>query len=166
MVARRLSLALALLVVPAVLAAPRAADAHPLHTTLTELSYDASARVLTATLRVFADDFSAAVVGARAGGPVVIPPDSAMLRYVTGRFSVTGRGSGRVVMRWCGVRKEGVVLFLCLRGAAPGSFAGLTMTNGLLTEVFPDQVNIVQASIDGRRRTLLFTPRDGAKPLT
>jgi hypothetical protein len=159
-------LALALLVVPAVLAAPRPADAHPLHTTMTELSYDPSARVLTATLRVFADDFSAAVMGARAGGPVVIPPDSAMLRYVTGRFSVTGRGTGRVVMRWCGVRKEGVVLFICLRGGAPGSLAGATMTNGLLTEVFSDQVNIVHASVDGRRRTLLFTPRDGSKPLT
>ena len=165
MVARRLSLALALLVAPAVLAAPRSADAHPLHTTMTELSYDPSARVLTATLRVFADDFSAAVVGVRAGGAVVIPPDSAMLRYVTGRFSVTGRGTGRVAMRWCGVRREGVVLFICLRGTAPGSLAGATMTNGLLTEVFPDQVNIVQTSVDGRRRTLLFTPRDGAKPL-
>lgn len=166
MVARRLSIVLALLVVPTILAAPRAADAHPLHTTMTELSYDPSARVLTATLRVFADDFSAAVMGRRASGAVVIASDSAMFRYVTARFSVTGRGTGRVVMRWCGVRKEGVVLFLCLRGTAPGPLTGATMTNGLLTEVFPDQVNIVQASLDGRRRTLLFTPRDRAKPLT
>jgi hypothetical protein len=166
MVGRRLPLALAMLVVPAMLAAPRSADAHPLHTTMTELSYDPSARELTATLRVFADDFSAAVMGRRASGAVVIPPDSAMLRYATARFSVTGRGTGRVVMRWCGVRREGVVLFLCLRGTAPRSLTGATMTNALLTEIFPDQVNIVQASVDGRRRTLLFTSRDGAKPLT
>jgi hypothetical protein len=166
MVARRLSVVLALLAVPAVLAAPRPADAHPIHTTMTELSYDPSARELTATVRVFADDFSAAVKGGRAGGAVVIPPDSAMLRYVTGRFSVTGRGGGRLVMRSCGMRRDGIVLFICLRGTAPGPLTGATMTNAILTEVFPDQVNIVQARVDGRRRTLLFTPRDGAKPLT
>jgi len=31
--------------------------------------------------------------------------------------------------------------------------------------MFADQVNVVQVSYDGRRRTLLFTPRDGAKAL-
>ena len=39
------------------------------------------------------------------------------------------------------------------------------MRHALLTEVFGDQVNVVQASYDGRRETLLFTPGDGAKPL-
>ena len=166
MVARRSMLACALTAMCALAAMPGLADAHPLHTTMTELSYDPSARVLTATLRVFADDFSAAVTGGRAGGPVVIPPDSAIVRYVSARFSVTGPGAGRVSMRWCGMRREGVVLFVCLRGAVSGSLAGASMRNALLTEVFTDQVNIVQATLDGRRRTLLFTSRDGMKPLS
>jgi hypothetical protein len=34
-----------------------------------------------------------------------------------------------------------------------------------LSEVFADQVNIVQASYGGARRTLLFTPRDVMKAL-
>ena len=162
MVARRLGCAL---LAASTLLAPRMADAHPLHTTMAELSLGPSGGVLNVTLRVFADDFSAAVVGRRAGGEIVIPPDSAILRYVSARFAVTSRGTGRVPLRGCGVRRDGNVLFLCLRGAVRGSLAGASMTNTLLTEIFPDQVNIVQASYDGRRRTLLFTPRDGAKPL-
>lgn len=154
-------LALAVLIVPA----SRPASAHPIHTTLAELSYDPSARLLNVSLRVFADDFAAAVQPRRARGLDAMPPDSAMLRYVTERFFVIVPGAGRMAMRWCGARREGDVLFLCLRATAQRSPAGARVSNTLLTEVFADQVNIVQASYDGRRRTVLFTPRDGVKSL-
>jgi hypothetical protein len=143
----------------------RAAFAHPLHTTLTQLSYDASTRVLDVSVRVFADDFSAAVMPGRRAGSLVIPPDSAMLRYVSGRFILQGAGGRPVPFRWCGMRHEGEALFLCLRATAQPSPAGARMRNALLSEVFADQVNIVQASYGGTRRTLLFTPRDGMKSL-
>lgn len=154
-------LALGVLLVPAA----RAAFAHPLHTTLTQLSYDASTRVLNVSVRVFADDFSAAVRPGGRTGSVVIPPDSAMLRYVSGRFALHAAGGGLIPLRWCGMRRDGEALFLCLRATAQPSPAGARMRNALLSEVFADQVNIVQASYGATRRTLLFTPRDGAKAL-
>lgn len=166
MVGRRAALTVATCAMALTLAAPRPAESHPLHTTMTELSHDPAARVLSATLRVFADDFSAAVMPAVARrAEVVVPPDSAILRYVSARFVVATRGASRVPMRWCGMRREGDVLFLCLRGTVQGPLAGASLRNTLLTEMFADQVNIVQASYGGRRRTLLFTARDGAKPL-
>ena len=167
MVARRRMLALALAAVSllAVAALPAPAEAHPLHTTMTDLSYDPATRALSVTIRVFADDFSAAVLpGVPRRAEIVVPPDTAILRYVTMRFGVTGPG-GRVPMRWCGLRREGKVLFVCLRGTVAGTFAGASLTNRLLTEMFADQVNVVQTSNGGRRSTLLFTPRDGAKAL-
>ena len=158
---RGAALALGVLLVPAV----RAGFAHPLHTTLTQLSYDASARVLNLSVRVFADDFSAAVMPrGRAGGDVV-PPDSAMLRYVNGRFALEAAGGRPIPLRWCGMRRDGEAIFLCLRATAQPSPAGGRMRNALLSEVFADQVNIVQASYGGVRRTLLFTSRDGMKAL-
>jgi hypothetical protein len=158
---RGAALAVGVLLVPAA----RAAFAHPLHTTLTQLSYDTSTRELRVSVRVFADDFSAAVMpGARAEG-VVIPPDSAMLRYVSGRFALLAAGGRPIPLRWCGMRRDGEVLFLCLRGTAQPSPSGARMRNALMNEVFADQVNIVQASYAGARRTLLFTPRDGIKAL-
>jgi hypothetical protein len=167
MVARRLMLAVVLAAVSllAVTASPARVEAHPLHTTMTDLSYDPATRALNVIIRVFADDFSAAVMpGVPRRAEIVVPADSAILRYVTMRFGVTGPGS-RVPMRWCGRRREGKVLFLCLHGTVPGTLAGASLRNGLLTEMFADQVNVVQISYDGRRRTLLFTPRDGAKAL-
>jgi len=155
------ALALGVLLVLAV----RAGFAHPLHTTLTQLSYDASTRVLNVSVRVFADDFSAAVMPGGGTGTLVIPPDSAMLRYVSGRFALQRSGGAPIPLRWCGMRRDGEALFLCLRATAQPSPAGARMRNALLSELFADQVNIVQASYGGARRTLLFTPRDGMKAL-
>ena len=147
-------------------AASRPAHAHPLHTSLAELSYDAGTRVLHVSLRVFADDFAAAVArgtGARAVG--ALPPDSAMYRYVAARFAVAAPGGSPVALRWCGVRRSGEVLLVCLRATAVGGLAGARVRSALLTEVFTDQVNLVRASYGGRRQMLLFTPRDGVKGL-
>ena len=147
-------------------AAPRPAHAHPLHTSLAELSYDPATRVLSVSLRVFADDFAAAVAR-RAGGRTVgaLPPDSAMFRYVAERFAVATRGAGPVALRWCGVRRSGEVLLLCLRAAAVPALAGARVRSALLNESFADQVNLVQANYGGRRQMLLFTPGTGVKPL-
>ena len=154
-------LALGVLLVTAV----RTGVAHPLHTTLTQLSYDASARVLNVSVRVFADDFSAAVMPGSRARTSAIPPDSAMLRYVSGRFALRRPDGAAIPLRWCGMRRDGEALFLCLRATAQPSPAGARMRNALLGEMFTDQVNIVQANYGGARRTLLFTPRGGTKVL-
>jgi hypothetical protein len=43
---------------------------------------------------------------------------------------------------------------------------GVRLTNAVLFDTFPDQINIVQASFDGRAHTVLFTHGDGPKALT
>ena len=146
--------------------ASRPAHAHPLHTTLAELSYDRATRVLNVSLRVFADDFTNAVTR-RAGVRTVgaLPPDSAMFRYVAERFAIAAPGAGPLALRWCGVRRSGDVLLLCLRATAVPTLAGARVRSALLNEAFADQVNLVQANYDGRRQMLLFTPRTGVKPL-
>ena len=159
--ARGSALTLGLLLVTAA----RVGVAHPLHTTLTQLSYDASTRVMNVSVRVFADDFSAAVMPGGRAGSLAIPPDSAMLRYVSGRFALQRPDGGPIPLRWCGMRRDGQALFLCLRATAQPSPAGARLRNALLSERFADQVNIVQVSYGGARRTLLFTPRDGTKAL-
>jgi hypothetical protein len=147
--------------------AARPAAAHPLHTSLAEVAYDAATRSVTVTLRVFADDFSADVVrrtGARPG-PGGVPPDDAMLRYVAARFTVVTARGDTLPFRWCGARRTDVQLFLCLRAPAPAPPGGGRVRSAILSETFADQVNIVQVSHGGRRQTLLFTRGDGAKTL-
>jgi hypothetical protein len=144
-----------------------AGAAHPLHTSLAQLAYEPSRRELTVSVRVFADDFGAAVARAArlrpaAGLPV---PEAAMYRYVTSRFALTDAAGRAVPLAWCGVRQAGEMLFLCLRAPAPRPPTGLRLRNALLVEAFDDQVNIVQTTFQASRRTTMFTAGDGAKPL-
>lgn len=143
----------------------RLAYAHPLHTTLAALSYDAPSRTITVSLRVFADDFSAAVTGAATHTGVVLPADSLMSRYVTQRFTILNASKRPVVFQWCGVKRAAEVLLLCLRANDARGLAGARVLSTLLRERFDDQVNMVQATYGGRRHMLLFTKRDDARLL-
>jgi len=143
------------------------ASPHPLHTTLAQIGYDMPRRELTVSLRVFTDDFSAAVARhARirlAAGET--PTAVAVYRYVASRFVLTDAEGHSVPLDACGVRRSSEMLFVCLRarGAAPPT--GMRLRNALMTEWFDDQVNIVQYVSGSARRTTLFTPGDGAKRL-
>ena len=154
----------------------RPVAAHPIHTTLAELSHDAGKGIVTVSLRLFADDFAAAVArttritpasASRAG---TLPPDSAMFRYISERFAILvpagSAGATVIALRWCGVRRSGDVLLVCLRAPHARPLGGVRIRNRLMSEVFDDQVNMVQASHGGRRQLLLFTNRDGAKLLS
>ena len=168
MVARRRMASNVLLGSMAFVILSHAALAHPLHTTLAELTSDPKTGTLGVSLRVFADDFSDAVVRTstgRGGAKAGLPADSAMFRYVRERFAVLSANGQSAPLAWCGVRRSQETLFLCLRTATPWSLAGAKVRSALLGEVFADQVNMVQANALGRRRMLLFTKRDGAKPL-
>ena len=146
--------------------APLASSAalHPLHTTMTEISFDPARRTVRATIRIFADDF-ATVVARRAGDVRGAAWDSAAVRYTTSAF-VLADGSGRVVsMHSCGIRRAADLYFVCLEGASVNTLDALTVRSLLLAELYSDQINIVQADVRGARKSLMFTRSDRAKPL-
>lgn len=136
---------------------------HPLHTTLAEIRHDAARRVVTVSLRVFADDFIGAVTRTPSRMDSPTPADSAMQRYVRERFGLTAPGAGLVALSWCGVKREAEVLLICLRGDNVRALGGAAVRNTLMSDVFTDQVNMVQANIGGRRQMLLFSRNDGPK---
>ncbi len=128
---------------------------HPMHTTLTTLSYDPRTASLTATTRAFADDLGRALARAHQA-------DSTYARATIALADQTGRP---LPTTWCGSRREGDVLWLCVRTAAPRGPSGMTIAARALFDVFDDQVNIVMAEYDGRRASLLFTKGDPPRRL-
>lgn len=136
------------------------AAAHPMHTAVAEISYDAGGGTAAIRIRVFADDFAAALIPDPAAAP-----DSAMSRYVRGTFALADRSGRPLPLRWIGAELQGDVVVLHLQVAAPGGLAKATVLSALLSERFEDQVNIVRASYNGRAATLLFTRGEPAKAL-
>ena len=140
--------------------AVREAYSHPLHTTLTEVSM--SGNTLQITLRAFVDDFSAVANGHGRATLTAIPAlsDSTAARYVGAKLVLADAAGRRIALTTTNVRRAGDLVWITLSAPVTRGVP-VRLTNSVLFERYDDQVNIVQAAIDGRRQTLLFTKRDG-----
>ncbi len=128
-----------------------AVAAHPLHTSLTELSY--RGRAIRVSVRVFADDFRAALRRDVS--------DSSAATYLRAALRLTDRSGRRLRLDWCGMRRTGDLLWLCLEAATGDGIPGLEIRDAIHWELFADQLNIVQVDLGGRRATLVFSKDDG-----
>lgn len=134
--------------------------AHPMHTSVTEISYDAASRTAVIRIRVFADDLAAAV-SSDSGSPA----DSAISRLVRASFTLADRSGRSLPIQWVGAERLGDVVLLRLRAKAPEGLVRAMVLNALFADRFADQVNIVRASYEGHAATLLFTRGAPAKAL-
>lgn len=145
---------------------PGLLHAHPIHTTLSEISIGAGGAVRV-LVRTFADDFSTAVsrfarTPARADHAV---PDAAAARYVAAAFTLTDARGRPLPLTLVAQRRTGDVVWLELTANA-AALAGARVRNAMLFDVHPDQVNIVKATYrPAGAYTTLFSRGDGAKAL-
>ncbi len=145
-----------------------AAVMHPLHSTITEVVADPAHGVVRATVRVFADDFGTAVRRAARGAPLPAAGpawDAAALAYATSSFGIAAPGGRALPLRSCGVRRTADLLWVCLEAATSTDLGALRVRNDMLCDLFDDQVNVVQGTVAGARKSLLFVRGSGFKPL-
>ena len=126
---------------------------HPIHTRTAAIALRPGSDTAEVILRAFADDF---------------PPGTsrpAIDAYLAARFRIITPDGRPIPLRIESVRVEGLAVVTALTGFAPHGLSGHRIWHGVLSERFPDQVNLVQARYGGRSVTLLFTASDSAKPL-
>jgi hypothetical protein len=147
-------------------------DAHPLHTSLAELTYDTSAQEIRLSVRVFVDDLTkASAAYARTRDPGVRPhanpvsTESPILAYARFAFIVADRTGRRLALSSCGGKRVGDLMWLCFHSSAPSGPAGFQISDRILFDLYSDQINIVQTSYAGQKANLLFTRGDGFKRL-
>lgn len=134
---------------------------HPLHTTITELTYDQASGRVAMEIRAFAEDFTAATA---LGAPGKEEP-ARSVDYLARKLELRGSDGGVVVLRWAGVREAEDLLFIKLEGTARAGLRGGTLRHGVLLDRFPDQVNILKVTYGATQRTLLFTKKAELKRL-
>ena len=133
------------------------ASAHPIHTTLTKVTTDQHS--VTLNIRSFADDFSATVAkfAGRAAPRDSSAPLADVVKYISAQFVVTDATGKPVQLESCGVRRADELYWLCFKATFTGPTKGARMRNQMLTELHPDQVNIVQLDGPSVHKTMLFT---------
>ena len=141
----------------------RTAWTHPLHTTLTEIALDSTDGSMRLTIRAFADDFSAVVAkhAGRLRPADYNVPSGDIASYVVSAVSVEDPNGKHAPLMWIGLRRTGDLMWITMRVPSVHALRGVRLASTLLFERFDDQVNIVQATYDGHRHSMLFTAGDG-----
>jgi hypothetical protein len=137
-----------------------AVAAHPLHTTMAEVTIDRARNTLRVVVRVFADDFGTALNAARKTGSW----DERAADYVARAISVADEARRPLALRGCGTRHQGDLLWLCAETNLPPAHK-LSLRDRMLSELFADQVNVVRVTDGPQTRTMLFTHGDAEKPI-
>jgi hypothetical protein len=149
-----------------VTASPRLAHAHPIHTTMSELSCSASGEVAI-RVRTFADDFSLAVSrhAGHAAATDHAVSDADAERYVRAAFELRDAAGKPVAVTLQSQRRTGDVVWLELAAASMRGLRSAQVLNRMLFDVHDDQVNIVKVSCSTTAYTTLFSRGDRAKRL-
>ena len=147
-------------------------EAHPLHTSLAEITYDAAAKEMRVSVRVFIDDFTKASTAYAAGRAAAaraakspVSNESPLLMYARASFVVADRGGHVLSLASCGGKRVGDLMWICFHTHAPPDLSGFRVEDRILFDLYADQINIVQATYGGRKVSLLFTRGDGFKRL-
>lgn len=132
----------------------------PLHISLAELSHDREQGRLLLNLRVQSADLEA-VLTAKAGKtittaePVELTPLA--LEYVRDKLHLKSPKGDPLRLEWAGFDLAGPQLFLFFEASLPGGLEGLQISNQLLLENNPGQINVVEIRSGATRQTLVFS---------
>lgn len=147
------------------------AFAHPIRTSYAEADYRPASGHLEIAIRLFTDDTEAALTR-QAGKKISFAStpsrelDTLLLAYVRPRFTVKAPDGTAPSLTWIGreLKDQDQHLWLYLMCALPGGVAGARVRDGLLREMFSEQINSVRIRDHSREPaaqvTLLFV-RDG-----
>jgi len=140
---------------------------HPIHSSLAEVTHEASSRTVHVSLRVFVDDYTKASseyarrLAARPGA--VRRTESPLVTYALAAFALSDKAGRRVPLKSCGGKRVGELMWLCFRAPAPRGLSGFQVQSLVLFDLYDDQINIVQASYGGKKTSMLFTRGDRAR---
>jgi hypothetical protein len=146
------------------------ASAHPIHTSIAEADYNCATKKLEVALRVYVDDFEAAL-STHARRPISLektPPaefNALAHAYLAEKFTVRTRAGAAVAPRWVGreIKPADNELWFYFEFALADGVEGIRLRHGALGEQFPNQINSVRIRDDGRKTTLVYLPKQTEK---
>lgn len=144
--------------------APKAL-AHRAQTVLTTVMWNAASSMLEVSHRLHAHDAElalAATAGVQAVDITQVKNQAQLMLYIETHFGLKD-GAKAIALQPLGAEFEGEAILMyqeCKLAAPPKE---LSITNGILRDVFEGQTNLVNVRLAQRTRTLIFSGDDGVK---
>ncbi|GAB2573960.1 DUF6702 family protein [Spirosoma areae] len=135
--------------------------AHDVHVSVTQMQYNAKERVFEISIRVFTDDLGKALSAASTAtvnlaGTPNSKNDPFIEKYVQSHFGYVSPQKQPKPFRYVGHEVEVDAHWLYLEMPYTESFRGGLLKQNLLMELFDDQVNMVNITYQGQKKTLVF----------
>lgn len=137
-----------------------AGPAHEFHTSLAQIQYNTITKSFEVSLRVFTDDLEAALTRENNNQKVSVSDtklaDPLLEKYISTHLSVLNKQNQKQPMTFVGKELEVDVTWIYVEISATDDLGGLRIQNTILTELFDDQVNIVNFNYLRKTTTYLF----------
>lgn len=134
---------------------------HEFYVSITELRYNANSERFEISMRIFPDDLDRALL-ARTGIHTQLATelehdlaDSLLMVYILEDFSLKVNGKD-LELTYLGKEPESDAIWCYLESSKIAVPETLSIRNAILTEYFPDQVNIIQAYHDKWNKGLML----------
>ena len=138
---------------------PTTVLAHRYHTSLTRIDYNESEKLAEITIQVFTHDIEDGLTrknGKRVTLDKTPKINEIILNYLSDRFVIRNKNDEAKKLRWIGIQQETDVTLIYVETEMPETFQGATLENGILQEVFSDQVNLATIRYDSKKNDLIF----------
>jgi hypothetical protein len=137
-----------------------AEPAHEFHTSLAQIQYNKTSQSFEVSLRVFTDDLEAVLTKENNNQKISISDpklsDPLLEKYIFNHLSVLNKQNQKQPMTFVGKEIEVDVTWIYVEISAISELSGLRIQNTILTELFDDQVNIVNLNYQRKTTTYLF----------
>ncbi|MFD1142460.1 DUF6702 family protein [Larkinella insperata] len=144
--------------------------AHPVHTSVTQMQYNAAEKTFEVSLRVFTDDLEEALTKENNNQRVRLNDKDAnnplVERYIRRHFGLANSSRQRKPFRYLGKEQEMEATWIYVEVPYSEPVEGSVLQQSLLTELFDDQVNLVNVSYLSQKKTVLFRKSNTQQVLT
>ena len=132
---------------------------HPLHISVTEITFDKEENELEIMIRVFTDDLEHAIQKEKRNDklnllkPESVTTDHVAWEYLQPKLKITVDGEAQLV-KYLGHEKDEDVLIFYIQVQPVERFETISITNSIITELYEDQTNLVNVSVDDKTKSL------------
>lgn len=139
-----------------------AGSLHPIHVSVTEIEYDEKDKALEVMMRIFIDDTETLMrerlkqPGLDIMNPGTLSVDKMLSDYIQTQFAVSLDNKAQTV-KYIGHEKDGDVFIVYLEVNPVKKWKTITVRNGVFTDIYDDQSNLVHVTVRGTVRSLRLT---------
>lgn len=131
---------------------------HEFHASVTQMQYNPAERAFEISIRVFTDDLEKGL-SAMSGTKISLEKgkqDALIEKYVRDHFAYVNALNQPKTFQYVGYETEADAQWIYLEMPYAEPFSGGTMRQNILTELFDDQVNMVNIKYQSQKKTFVF----------